>query len=862
MKKILKSSIASICAVTMLTSVLLPVAGEKKDVKADVGANLWTTYNSFIVLQDNADMQGGNLISPKVLAQGEELKQKGLNVDMFRGETEGAQLIVTPETRVNAYTVTASDLVNVSDNTKKIASENVEIFKQHYAPVTSTWGNDFAEGMYPDVIIPMEGVLKTKENFIEAGKNQGFTFEVTVEADEEKYPAGTYKGTITLTLDGAAQEIPLIVRVRDITIEKSYMISTAASAGWLSRSAYEMCLDYHVIPQYMPQAASSPDAFVRELRRYWDNPNFTNYEIPNYDANAFYQYARAIAIACIEDKVNYFERVVMYMQTVDEPHDGVFASSQIMPYTTAKNNLVSDLKKLGHDASGITFEDGTTLETAIKNIPFLVANDNWLRSLRAEHFDTEKQAISFANNGGLWRGEEVAEEYSSLVGDLPILTYNNNGYSYMGMTIPALGGAMRNLGWACSQYDIDGHLWWDIDSAMLFNPPGAQNAYWPSDYYDDLNAFSNSFGHARLITPAKKYGKSEDWLPTLRLRNFRDGVDDFDLIYTLEKFYNEELLSKHGIDAYDFDALMEWVYTKGISSGLAYVPDDGHIIEEMRTTVMDLIELANSPVQFVNGGVELSGTKATFSFWADADKVTVNGQTVAGLNGRYEYVLNDINVGSNVAVSVEKDGETYAFSAKLFEFGELKDAIKVSGVTAANVTNFAVSSPAGDTSATGVPAGTVAFDETNKKFVFNIESAYGYNQLDSIDYSPRFTIDKSFFGVDNLFDVYYVSMKVRVKFTNAPVRDEDEKAVTSVPLAVNFVGNDGYSITRFNSFMFDYVKDGWCERTIVFKLDRDAITEAKSFNFSFTGYHNDIFKMGATVEISDVYFTLYQHKVQ
>lgn len=856
MKKIWKASIASVCAATMLTTSLLPVSGEKKSVRADVGANLWSTYNSFIVLQDNADMQGGNLISPKVLAQGEELKQKGLNVDMFRGETEGAQLIVTPESRVNAYTVSVSDLVNVSDDTKKIDSKNVEIFKQHYAYVASSLTNDFPEGMYPDVMIPIEGVLKTKENFIEAGKNQGFTFEVTVAADEEKYPAGTYKGKITLTLDGVAQEIPLSVRLRDITIEKSYMISTAASAGWLSRSAYEMCLDYHVIPQYMPQAASSPDAFVRELRRYWNHPNFTNYEIPNYGADAFYQFARAIAIACIEDGENYFSRAVMYMQTVDEPHDGAYASSKISPYTKAKNNLIKDL--------GI--EESEDLSKAIKNIPFLVANDNWVKSLRAEHFDTENQAISFANNGALWRGEEVAEEYSSVVGDLPILTYNNGGGANIGMSLPALGGSMRNLGWACSQYDIDGHLWWDIDSAMLFNPPGDQNAYWPSDYYDDLNSFSDNYGNARLITPAKKYGKAEEWLPTLRLRNFRDGVDDFDLLYKLEELYNEEdRLTKYGIDSYDFDSLMEWVYTKGISNGVAYVPDDGHIVEEMRKTVMDLIELVESPVEFVNGGVSFSGTKATFSFFADADTVTVNGQTLSKNNNRYEYVLNDVNVEPNVDVSITKGDETYTFKAKLFEFGQLKNATQQSGVTSANVANYAASSPAGAISETAVPAGTVAFDETNQKFVFEIESAYGYDQLDSIDYSPEFTFDESFFGVDNLFDIYYVTMKVRVKFTNPPVRSGDGKAVDSVPLAVNFVSRDGYSVTRFNSFMFgpEYeAEDGWMERTIVFKLDRAEITDAKSLRFSFTGYHNDKFNMGATVEVSDIYFTLYQHKVQ
>ena len=865
MKKIWKASLASVCAAAMLTSSLLSTAGEKKSVKAAVGADMWTTYNSFIVLQDNEDMEGGNLISPKKLSQGDELRQKGLNVDMFRGETEGAQLIVTPETRVNEYTVSVSDLVNVGDSEKKIEKENVEIFKQHYAYVGNNsaegWNLHFATGYYPDVMIPIDGVIKNNENFIEAGKNQGFTFEVTVSADEEKYPAGTYRGTISLTMDGAVEEIPLVVRVRDITIEKSYMISTAASANSLDRAAYEMCLDYHVIPQFMPHAASSPEAFVRELRRYWDDPDFTNYEIPNYFGSGyFYKFAYAIAEACIEDGINYFERAIMYMQQVDEPHSGEYASSQIAGHHAQKASVIGALKtKYSNDADALAIIS-EWLQDAVNNIPFIIANDIWVVTIRAEDFDTVNQAISFANNGGRWRGEELAHEYRQVIGDLPILTYNNGGIITMGMSLPALGSSMRNLGWACSQYDIDGHLWWDIDSAMLFNPPGDANGYWTSDYYDDLNAFSNSYGHARLITPAKKYGNPDEWLPTLRLRNFRDGVDDFDLLYTLEKLYNDGLLAEHGIEAYDFDALMEWVYTQGLSSGYVYVPDDGHIVEEMRTIVMDLIELAQSDVKYVNGGVAFNGTKATFSFYADADKVTVNGETVSGLNNRYDYTIANINTTPRVNVVIEKDGKTYNFSAAVFEFGELKSAFDVNGMTAANVTNFVASSPAGGIASTDVPAGTVTFDQASKKVTFNIQSAYGYDVIQSMDYVPQFTLNETFFGVDNIFDLYYVSMKIRIKFTNPPVRSSDQQAVDFVPLYLSYVS--GYSSTTFGNFIFDYVEDGWCERTIVFKIDRAAISDATSINFCFMSYHSDMFNMGATVEISDVYFTLYQHQVQ
>lgn len=864
MKKIVKSAIATACAAALFSSVFTPVGAEREVGVAANGPTLWSTYNSYVVLQDPEDMQGGQIVSPTVLASGDDLLSEGLSVDMYQGESEGAQLVITPKTNVAAFNATASDLKRVGGE-EKISAENVRIYKQHYAYVGYKEGssanlNEYIPfGMYPDMLLPMEAAVRAGENTIEAGKNQALTVDVTVGADEG-LPAGNYKGEITLTIDGSEQKIPLNVRLRDIVKERSYMISTAASAGGLSRKGYEMLLDYHICPQFMPQAASSPEDFVRELRRYWNDPNFTNYEIPNTQLQNFYQFARAIALASIEDEVNYFERAVMYMQNVDEPHDGEYAASIVKPYITAKTTLCNELKKelVGYDY----------VKEGIMNIPFIIANDNWYKTLRAEDFNTdENPCISFACAiGSMFKGEEVLFEYVEEAKDSPILCYANGAFPHFGMALPSPSGSMRLLGWSCARWNLDGHLWWDIDCTQLFNPVGEQNAYYSRDYYNDLNSFAASFGDGSVMYPAKYYGEADEWYASIRMQNYRDGADDFDLLVMLEKAYEDGLLDKYGLaDDYDFDDLLEWVYQKGLSTTATYYADDGSVAVEMRKTIMDLLELASSPLSFVNGGVSFEGAKATYTFYADAKEVKADGKTVSGLNGEYKVVLEDVNTNPSFSIVLtDKNGEQYTFEASVFEYGKLYNAFEVSGVTAENVTSFAASSPEGGASKTAVPAGTVTYNESTKTLSFKVESATGYSVKDSIDYSPEFSLKASFFGKENIFDVYYVTMKIRVKLLGDPVRSTDGKPVDSVPLAVNFV--NGYAVTRFNSFVIgeetcEY-NDGWYERTISFQIDRASVSKADSLRFDFTSYHTDKYNMGALVEVSDIYFALYPHKVQ
>ena len=201
-----------LCALSVLLSVWAVSPAEFKPTAktgtAQTTAEIWTAPVVQTILQDPEDMAKNDIPAPCVLSEGETVE---LNIDMVQGETEGAQLLITPKTRVNAYTLAVSDLVNLADPTKVIDGDTVEIFKQYYSKVDFDveYDRTVPLGMYPDMLLPLDVAIKHGENVVEAGKNQGFILQLKSYTEGENfarsyYEAGVYVGTVTLTLDGAA----------------------------------------------------------------------------------------------------------------------------------------------------------------------------------------------------------------------------------------------------------------------------------------------------------------------------------------------------------------------------------------------------------------------------------------------------------------------------------------------------------------------------------------------------------------------------------------------------------------------------------------------------------------------------------
>lgn len=173
--------------------------------KAEV--EVWSTYNTVKVLQSGGEYEKQNA---------------RLNISMARGETEGAQIILTPDRDVKSFELKKADLKNADGDV--LPADSAELYVQKYIHVDDKTYNqdnqDYPEDCdVPDMLLYMETAKAFGENTIEAGKNQGITVEYTTTSETKP---GTYTGVYTLIVDGTERNIPVSVTVWDIDVTKSY----------------------------------------------------------------------------------------------------------------------------------------------------------------------------------------------------------------------------------------------------------------------------------------------------------------------------------------------------------------------------------------------------------------------------------------------------------------------------------------------------------------------------------------------------------------------------------------------------------------------------------------------------------------
>lgn len=187
MKNFIKRALTLALASAMAVSAAACNEGGENEIR------IGSTYNTLKILQDDTDYPDLG---------------RSLSVSMAKGETEGAQLLVTPEKKVSSYTLSVSDLAG--EGGASISKENVEIFVQKYLEVKAKSNKqnntDYQPGWYPDMLMPLSLAEEYGENTIEAGKNQAFTIEISTTSETK---AGDYTGSVTLEADGETETIPL-----------------------------------------------------------------------------------------------------------------------------------------------------------------------------------------------------------------------------------------------------------------------------------------------------------------------------------------------------------------------------------------------------------------------------------------------------------------------------------------------------------------------------------------------------------------------------------------------------------------------------------------------------------------------------
>lgn len=830
-KSVCKRTVAAVllCAVAALTVSVRPVRGNVDAVAETInGVHVWTTYSDYSVMQDPSSMSGEHLTAPEELAADGNIR---LDVTMGKGEIEGTQLILTPEKNVASYDVTVSDLV-CGDS--KIEAKDIQVFMQAYINADHPDAVRFANvpiGWYPDMLVPFDRAKAVGENKIAAGKNQGITFNFSTTAQTK---AGTYTGSFTLTVDGVTMNIPVSVTVRDIDLTNTHLRTVAAATGDLPQETYEMLMnDYRVNLQYPTRGAYTPDAMVQKVAAYWDNPHFANYELPNTDINMYKAYLRELAKASYDTEHNYLTRASVYLQNLDESSDYEKVASEAAQYTAKKTEVKNELANYFVDP-----ELQKAVFDAIDNVIIYITPSLYIQTTKLEQYKAQENGITLCGEFSTLRSKEIYEEHKR-ESYTPMWVYANCQYPDMGTSMLQHGQSLRLLGWNMARNDVGGYLFWDINQMLKINA-GAGNIYQYTarDYYGDALAFQQvgntdlwNMGDGALVYPAKKYGEPKSWYASLRLAKFRDGLEDHEALYMLEREY-EKLAKAYGV-ASDFDKILDWVYEKGLSGNTSYYVDNGATVQEMRNIVFDLYELAKSKKLFLNG-ITVSGVTATAEFYAEASVVKANGETLTAKDGKYTYGWS---LAQKPAITIELDDAS--FSADVFDYGTIKSAL----------TDTLWSSKA-ETFVSGVDgdghAASVTYISDGKKFRMTIEETE--NKEYPVE-TPAFRINAAMFEKDDIFDIYSLRFTLRMRF-----RSEISGTLPiTIALEQNSYLSKTLDIIELDTSNTD--ADGWLEKEICIKIERLALENVQSIGFAFKSFHMTWYHMGADLEISDVYYT-------
>lgn len=657
MKNFIKRAL-TIALTAALTVFAVACNGEGGENKIRIGS----TYNTLKVLQD--DMSYPDL-------------GKNLSISMAKGETEGAQLLVTPEKKVSSYTISVSDLTG--GNGALISKENVEIFVQKYLEVKAKSNKqnnmDYQPGWYPDMLMPISLAEEHGENTIEAGKNQAFTIEVSTTSETK---AGDYTGTLTLKTDGVTESIPLSVTVWDIDVTKSY---GQTSFNWFlsgmimgeTEFTYERYKNYYdkMLTEYKTcltkiPGSYSPELMAENVLAYWDNPSFTSYCIPGdftlngqFNSGRFLDYLYELAMRSEPGKI-LLERAHVY--NIDEPNSSAYAKIDQVREAIywCEDELILRLESEGYfDRFDAQYkEDFVYAATHIPQV-IPVAGTGPVNDLGArintycaviDQLDTERYR-------DIYHG--YAEQTADRGGELWYYTCVQPLYPYPTHHIDDALIGSRIMRWMQKSYDLEGYLYWSVGA---YKQLIGGSWVWVDPYGEPVrynNGGSGTTGDGYLIYPGKKYD-IDTFLPSIRLTTLRDSQEDLNMLYALENIL-EEYGAFYGLEEgyFDMDDMVQNIYD-ALFTGTRYEKDDANFYAQREALAEIILELKND-YKFAYKR-EVNGTKATVEIYlADGYTLKVDGTAVSpagdAAGGQRFEISRTLAQKTSLSVEVLKDGQ-------------------------------------------------------------------------------------------------------------------------------------------------------------------------------------------------------------
>ena len=667
--------------------------------------SVWTAYGTEKILQS--------------FDYSSRTEEKTLTINAFQNEYESAQIIISAETDVKSYVVEKSDLKH-TDGKSVISSDCFTLYNQKYINVTKIYNKNgnWQLGMYPDALLPFDVAVQYGENVVKAGENQGIWVQLKVPKGQK---AGSYNGNFTLRAGGKTVGIPVNVTVYDFEIcDESHSKGSYAvyreHLGWGEQnSTVEMVekyvdylLDYRAQPQHLPgnelENVYDLEAFLEQAEKYSKDVRCSSYTIP-YNAGVstvdgvdfasmnfddFETILIAMMKRSVERQVDLFEKAGTYFIYFDEAViNGLVyqANYTFEKVNRIQNELYEKFKKAFDEnsseyvckAENVSEEEQKAFKEKVlesfrkvkhkfvdeytdeltqpaQYVPLISQYDT--PSSRAQYESADKRF--YGDDGELWT-------YTCLQPNSPYPTFHTDDYLL----------TSRLLGWMMYNYNIVGSLYWN--TALYARRDLTVDEFedlpiW--EYYSGAaNRYPSANGDGYLLYPGRPYG-IDGPVGTIRLQSFRDGMEDYELLYALEKAYGE-----NGRDVIEekFDNVVQLLYGELYAGTQVNTEGDVNArFSSVRKSLSQLLTIEkNASVVIEN--VEKTDGKYVFEISADADcKLKESGIDLSpsGSYGnrniyRVEKTLDNESNYLNLSASVDGKQESLSLylGGKIVSFG-------------------------------------------------------------------------------------------------------------------------------------------------------------------------------------------------
>lgn len=492
--------------------------------------------------------QSSNLVKVGVqdLTSGKVIKAKpdAVKLSAARHEHEGFQLVLTPlEKGFRNIKLSASSLRNKSFT---IPQSNVRI---HAVAYTRVFEGRSAQIYQPDPFLPAG-----KMPALKAGQNQSYWVSVKV---PDNAPAGTYKGSVTISSMRNSYEIPVVLQVRNFNIPKQISLR---SSFWMFRDQInrfynldevsiddymkwiDLALEYRLNPidvyegrciQYLDIFKTDPvtkDQLVNE------NPDWSKWD--TYIDHMVKGGANTIHLGVSHHQGTYFANA---QNPVSSPQQ--IANVEKSIDITRKHYQEKGI----YDMHYMQLRDETS-EPASLNVYRAVYKDMPdVKVLLTAPSNEARECLRIPcpltpGYNKEWRDEVVKNggEYWWYVCVGP------SDRKYANLFIDQKAVQHRAWWWQTWHYEVQGLLYWGLNYYKWYGDPILGTMKTPSVPMPDINhidfsPIESAPGDGFSIYPGPTPDKP---LPSLRLEIMRDGEEDFEYLTLLEKLVKESPNSK------------------------------------------------------------------------------------------------------------------------------------------------------------------------------------------------------------------------------------------------------------------------------------------------------------------------------